>query len=112
VIAVRRPPPPRLGDCPSFYKPRRRQFTCMLHCFPMCGGMASSAVEQTVVLVNPAPVEASWCVLCSYRSSFEGRSAAVGRLATVVGRFEGAIDGGPVRGTTSGRAASCSRALQ
>jgi hypothetical protein len=24
--------PPRLGDYPSFYRPRRRQFTCVPHC--------------------------------------------------------------------------------
>jgi hypothetical protein len=29
VIAVRRPV--RLGDCPSFYRPRRRQFTSVPH---------------------------------------------------------------------------------
>jgi hypothetical protein len=84
----------------------------MPHYFPMCSGMGSSAVELTIVLVVPAPVEASWRVLCSYRSGFEGRSAAVGRLATVVGRFEGAVDGGPVRGTTSSMAVSRSRVLQ
>jgi hypothetical protein len=94
VIAVRRPLSPWLGDYPSFYRPRREQFTCVSHYFPTCGGMASSAMELTAVLVNPASVEASWCVLCSYMSGFEGRSAAVGRPATVVGRFEGAIDGG------------------
>jgi hypothetical protein len=27
---------------------------------------------------NPAPVEASWCVLCSYRSGLEGGGVAVG----------------------------------
>jgi hypothetical protein len=31
VSAVRRPL--RLGDCPSFYRPRRRQFTSVPHCF-------------------------------------------------------------------------------
>jgi hypothetical protein len=35
-------------------------------------------MELTVVLANPAPVEASQCVLCSYRSGFEGRGVAVG----------------------------------
>jgi hypothetical protein len=84
----------------------------VLHYFPMCSGMGSSAVELTAVLAVPAPVEASWSVLCSYKSGFEGRSSAVGRLVAVVGRFEGAVDGGPVRGTTSGMAASRSRALQ
>jgi hypothetical protein len=78
VTVVRRPLSPQLGDCPSFYRPRREKFTCMPHCFPTCGGMASSAMELTAVLVNPAPVEASWCVLCSYRSGFEDSGVAVG----------------------------------
>jgi hypothetical protein len=78
VIAIHRPVPPRLGGCPPFYRLRREQFTGMPHYFSMCGGMASSAVELTAVLANPAPVEASWCVLCSYRSSFEGGGVAVG----------------------------------
>jgi hypothetical protein len=78
VIAFRRPVPLRLGDCPSFYRPRRKQFTWMPHYFPTCGGIASSAAELTAVLANPTPVEASWCVLCLYRSSFEGGGVVVG----------------------------------
>jgi hypothetical protein len=50
----------------------------MPHYFPTCGGMESSAVELTVILANPASVEASWCALCSYRSGFEGGGVAVG----------------------------------
>jgi hypothetical protein len=38
----------------------------MPHYFPMCSGMGSSAVELTIVLVVPAPVEASWRVLLSH----------------------------------------------
>jgi hypothetical protein len=53
VIAARRPVSPRLGDCPSFYRPRKEQFTCVPHYFPMCGGMTSSAMELTAVPVNP-----------------------------------------------------------
>jgi hypothetical protein len=56
--------------------------------------MASSATELMAVLVNPPPNGASWCVLCSYRSGFEGGGVVVGCLAAVVGRFEGAVDGG------------------
>jgi hypothetical protein len=112
VIAIRRPVSPRLGDCPSFYKPRREQFTCVPHYFPTCGGMASSATELTVVLANPPPAGASWCVLCSYRSGFEGGGVVVGRLATAAGRFEGDVDGEPVRGTVAVVATSCPRALQ
>jgi hypothetical protein len=88
VITVRRPvppPPPRLGGCPPFFRPRREQFTCVPHYFPTCGTMASSAMELTAVLANPAPVEASWRILCSYRSGFEGGSVVVGRPAAAAG---------------------------
>jgi hypothetical protein len=101
VITVRRPVSSRLGDCPSFYRPRREQFTCVPHYFPSCGGMASSATELTAVLANPAPVEAAWRVLCSYRSGFEGGGIVVGRPAAAVARFEGAVYGGSVRGTVA-----------
>jgi hypothetical protein len=104
--------PLRLGDCPSFYRPRREQFTCVPHYFPTCGGMTSSAMKLTAVLANPAPVEASWRVLCSYRNGFEGGGIVVGRLATAAGRFEGVVNGGPVRGTMVVVATSCPRALQ
>jgi hypothetical protein len=72
VIAVRRPVSPRLGDCPSFYRPRREQFTCVPHYSLACGSMARSATELTVILANHLPAGASWCVLCSYRSGFKG----------------------------------------
>jgi hypothetical protein len=112
VFAVRRPVPRGWGTAPPFIGQGGSSFTCVPHYFPTCGGMASSAMELTAVLANPTPVEASWCVLCSYRSGFEGRSAAVGRLAAVVGRFEGAVDGGPVRGTVAVVATSRPRAPQ
>jgi hypothetical protein len=107
-----RAPPPRLGDCPSFYRPRREQFTCVPHCFPTCAGVASSATELTVVLANPAPVGVSGRVLCSYRSGFEGGGAVVGRPAAAAGRFEGAVNGASVRDTVAVVATSCPRALQ
>jgi hypothetical protein len=112
VIAVCRPVSPRLGDCPSFYRPRREQFTCVPHYFPTCGGMASSATKLMAVLANPPPAGASWCVLCSYRSGFEGGGIVVSCLAAVVGRFEGVVDRGPVRGTVAVLAMSYPRALQ
>jgi hypothetical protein len=59
-----------------------------------------------------SPAGVSWCVLCSHRSGFEGGRVAVGRPAAVVGRFEGAVDGGPVRGTVAIMATSCPRAPQ
>jgi hypothetical protein len=43
VSPVRRPP--RLGGCPSFYRPRRQQFTSVPHCLSTCRGMAYSVVE-------------------------------------------------------------------
>jgi hypothetical protein len=61
------------------------------HYSPTCGGVASSATELTAVLTNLAPVGASWCVLCSYRSSFEGGGVVVDCPAAVAGRFEGAV---------------------
>jgi hypothetical protein len=61
---VRLPPPLRLGDCPSFYRPRREQFTGVPHYSPTCGGVASSAAELTTVLTNLAPVGAPWRILC------------------------------------------------
>jgi hypothetical protein len=80
VIAIRRPVslPCGWAGCPFFYRPRRERLTCTLHYFYTCSDMANSAAELTGVLVNPAPVEVSWCVLCSYRSGFEGCGAVVG----------------------------------
>jgi hypothetical protein len=43
VSVVRRPL--RLGDCPSFYRPRRRRFTSVLHCLSTCRGMVYNVVE-------------------------------------------------------------------
>jgi hypothetical protein len=112
VIAVRRPVSPRPGDCPSFYRPRREQFTCVPHYFPTCGGMESSAMELTAVLANPAPVESLWSVLYSYRSGFEGGGVVVGRPAASAGRFEGAVNGASVCGTVAVMATSCPHAPQ
>jgi hypothetical protein len=64
-------------------------------------------MELTAVLANPAPVEASWRVLCSYRSGFEGGGVVVGRPATTAGRFEGVVNGGPVCGIVVVVAMSC-----
>jgi hypothetical protein len=50
----------------------------MQHYFDTCNGMANSAVELTAVLANLAPVEASWCAWCLYRSGFEGCGVVVG----------------------------------
>jgi hypothetical protein len=70
VFAIRRPFP-RLGDFPSFYRPRGEQFTGLPHYSSTWGGVASSAAELTTVLANLALVGASWRVLCPYRSDFE-----------------------------------------
>jgi hypothetical protein len=68
VSAVRlRVRPLRPGDCPSFYRPRREQFTGVPHYFPTCGGMACSATELDdhpgescscwAVVASPVPVQ-------------------------------------------------------
>jgi hypothetical protein len=49
----------------------------------------SSATELTAVLANPGPVEASWHVLCSYKSGFEGGGIVVGRPAAARGLIRG-----------------------
>jgi hypothetical protein len=64
------------------------------------------------VLANPPPAGVSWRVLCSYRSGFEGGGIVVGRPAIAVARFEGAVNGGSVRGTVAVVATSCPRAPQ
>jgi hypothetical protein len=87
VFAIRRPP--WLGDCPSFYRPRRMQFTSVPHYSPTCEGMASSAAELTTVLANLAPVGVLWRVLCPYRSGFEGGGVEVGYLAAARGPARG-----------------------
>jgi hypothetical protein len=51
-------------------------------------------MELTAVLANPAPVEASWRVLCSYRSGFEGGGVVVSRPATVKGWRQYGLEGG------------------
>jgi hypothetical protein len=51
----------------------------MPHYFHTCSGMANSVVELVAVLANLAPVVASWRVLCSNRSGFEGRGVVVDR---------------------------------
>jgi hypothetical protein len=81
----------------------------MPHYSPTCTSMANSAAELTVVLANPAPIEVSWCVLCPHRGGFEDGGVAVGSLAAVVGQFEDAVDGKPVRGTVAVVAMSCPR---
>jgi hypothetical protein len=90
VIAARRPLSSfAAGGCPSFYKLRREQFTCVPHYFPTCGGMVSSATELTAILANPPLAGASWCVLCPYRGGFEGGGVVVGRPAAVRGPIRG-----------------------
>jgi hypothetical protein len=74
--------------------------------------MTSSAMELTAVLANPAPAEASWRVLLSYMSGFEGDGVVVGRPTTAAGRFEGVVNGEPIRGTVAVVATSCPRAFQ
>jgi hypothetical protein len=109
VIAIH---PPRLGDCPSFHRPRRGQFTGVPLCSPTCEGMASSATELTTILANLAPVEASWRVLCLCRSDFEGSGVEVGCPAAARGPARGWCQWEIVRGTVAVVATSCPCALQ
>jgi hypothetical protein len=114
VIAIRRPivRPLRLGDCLSFYRLRREQFTCVPHYSLTCGGVACSATELTTVLANLAPVGASWRILCPYRSGFKGRGVEVGCPAAARGPARGCRQRRSVRGTAAGMATSRPRALQ
>jgi hypothetical protein len=102
----------RLGDCLSLYRPRREQFTCVPHYSPTRGGVASSATELTTVLANPAPVGASWRVLCPYRVDFEGSGVEVGCPAAARGPVRGCRQRGSVRGTVADMAMSGPCALQ
>jgi hypothetical protein len=106
------PRPLRLGVRPSFYRPRREQFTGVPHYSPTCGGVASSAAELTAVLVNLTPVGASWRVLCPYRGDFEGGGVEVGCAAAARGPARGCRQRGTVRGTVVGVVMSCPRVLQ
>jgi hypothetical protein len=99
VIAIPRRSPLRLGDCPSFYRPRREQFTGVPHYSPTCGGMASSVAELTTVLVNLAPVGASWRVLCPHKSDIEGSGVEAGRPDAARRPVRGCRRRGSVRGT-------------
>jgi hypothetical protein len=92
------PGPLRLGDYPSFYRPRMEQFTCVPHYSPTCGGVASSAAELMTILANLAPVRASWRVLCSYRGDFEGSGVEAGCPAAARGPVRGCRQRGSVRG--------------
>jgi hypothetical protein len=49
----------------------------MPHYFATCDGMAYSAGELTVVLVNLAPVMVSWRALCLNRGDLEGGGVVV-----------------------------------
>jgi hypothetical protein len=83
VIAIRRPPPPRLGDCPSFYRPRRRQFTIVAHYFAyvwrhgvQCHGVDGRPDESCLWRgVVARPVRAQERLRGGWRRgcSFEGR---------------------------------------
>jgi hypothetical protein len=106
------PVPCGRGTTPPFIGQGGSSLHACPHYFPTCRGVASSATELTAVLANPAPVEASWRVLYSYRSGFEGGGAVVGLPAAAAGRFEGVVNGGPVRGIVAVVATSCPRALR
>jgi hypothetical protein len=104
--------PLRLGDVPSFYRPRKEQFTGVSHYSPTCGGVASSATELATVLANLALVGTSWRFLCSYRSGFEGGGVEVGCPVVARGPARQCHQRGSVRGTVEGMTTSRPRALQ
>jgi hypothetical protein len=110
VFAIRHPP--WLGVWPSFYRPRRMQFTSVPHYSPTCEGMASSAAELMTVLANLAPVGVLWQVLCPYRSGFEGSGVEVGYPAAARGPARGCHQREAVRGIVADVATSRPRALQ
>jgi hypothetical protein len=67
----------------------------VLHYSSTCKGVVSSAMEMTAVLVSLGPVLASWRVLCSNRSGFEGSGIVVDRPVFVCERARGSVDKGP-----------------
>jgi hypothetical protein len=71
--------PPRRGESPPFYRPRRGRFTGMSHYLATCGGMVYSAAELTAVLAKLAPITVSRRVLCLNRGDFEGGGVVVDR---------------------------------
>jgi hypothetical protein len=69
-------------------------------------------MKLTTVLANPAPVGASWHVLCPYMVDFEGSGVEVGCSAAVRGPVQGCRQRGSIRGTVAGMVMSRPRALQ
>jgi hypothetical protein len=72
---------PRRGGSPSFYRPRRGQFTGMPHCLATWGGggMARNTGESAAVWSALAPVLSLWHVPYLNRGDFEGEDIVVGR---------------------------------
>jgi hypothetical protein len=112
VIAVRRPVSSAARELLLLLYAKKGAVYTRAALFSYVWDMASSAMELTAVLPNPAPVDASWGALYPYGSGFEGGGVVVGRPVTAAGRFEGFVNGGPVRGTVVVVATSCPRALQ
>jgi hypothetical protein len=112
VLFVSVSSPMRLGDCPSFYRPKQGQFTGVPHYSLTCEGMVGSAAELTAVLANLAPVGVSWRVLYPYRSDFKGSGIEVGCPTTARRQVRGWCQRETVRGTVAGMATSCPCALQ
>jgi hypothetical protein len=74
--------------------------------------MACSATELMTVLANLAPVGASWRVLYSYRSGFEGGGVEIGCPAVARGPARGRRQRRSVQGTVAIMATSRPRAFQ
>jgi hypothetical protein len=88
--------PLRLGDCPSFYRPRRRQFTVVSHCFiyvwrygVQCRGVDGRPGESRFwrdVMVCPVSVQERLRGWCCRGCPFDGRPRADSRVLLTRGR--------------------------
>jgi hypothetical protein len=103
--------PLRPGDRPSFYRPRRRQFTGVPHCFiyvwrhsVQCCGVDSCPGESCFW-------RTSWRVLYPSRSGLEGGGVGVTRSVAARTLIRGCRWREAVRGTAAGVATSRRRAL-
>jgi hypothetical protein len=95
VITISRPVPCGWGIASPFIGQGESSLHACHTILLPCGGVASSATELTTVLTNLAPVVASWRVLCSYRSGFEGGGVEVGCPAAARGPARGCRQRGP-----------------
>jgi hypothetical protein len=103
--------PLRLGDCPSFYRPRGGSLQASHAVLATCDGVAYSAAKWTAVLANPASGGTSWHALYPSRSGFEGGCVGVARSVAARVLIRGCCCREAVRGTAAGVAMSRRRSL-